>query len=235
MLSIAIVEDEDSDAKSLESCLNRYSLETGEKFGIVRFDSANALMENYKPMYDIIFMDIILPKMNGMDVAKRLRETDNTTTLIFVTNMIKFAVKGYEVDALDFIIKPIKYNAFVMKMKRAVSVAKNRKCCEVTINADGVLRVISATDIYYIEVNQHNVIYHTAYGKFTVKGSLKSIDKLLPKEIFARCNVCYSVNLRYVSEVQGNTVVVAGDRLYMSRAKRKPFLEALTDYLGRNK
>lgn len=234
MISIAIVEDEKEAQDALVGCIEKYGKENGEEFSIVRFDTATDLLKNYNSAYDIIFMDIVLPGMNGMTAAKKLRETDKDVTLIFVTNMVNFAVRGYEVNALDFIVKPVVYDPFSMKMDKAVDVVRSRTSAKVTIHANGMLKVIYASDISYIEVMRNSVTYHTTQGDFKVRSSMKDVESAFAGSSFVRCNVCYLVNLRYVTQVCGDCVTVGGDELHISRAKRKQFLEALTDYLGRS-
>ena len=233
MLSIAIIEDETAAAEMLISFINRYGKENGEEYGIVRYETAVAFLDNYKPVYDIVFMDIVLPKLNGMEAARKLREIDKSVTLIFVTNMVNFAVKGYEVGALDFIVKPIVYDLFLMKMDKAVDVVKNRNCPNIVIQYDGAIKVMPLSDITYIEVIRNTIIYHTTQGIYRLRSSMKEVENILSNENFVRCNVCYLVNLRYVKEVKGDTVTVDKDHLHISRARKKQFMEALTDYLGR--
>lgn len=235
MFKVAIVEDEISAADKLSACLRRYAGEKNLKFDIIRFGSAVDLLNNYAPIYDIIFMDIMLPYLNGMDAAKSLREMDGTVTLIFVTNMINFAVKGYEVDALDFIVKPVVYDFFAMKMNRAVKAAINRKGVgEVTIAIEGSMKILPVSELHYIEVSLHNLIYHSADGIYKTRGSMTAVEKQLRAFEFLRCNVCYLVNPLFVAEVAGDNVIMrSGEKLKISRAKKKEFMTKLTNFFGR--
>lgn len=121
MKNIAIIEDEEEALARIRGYLERFSSESGESFRIVVYGNAIDFLEKYKPNYDIVFMDIKLPNMDGMEAAKKLRALDRFVALVFVTNMKQFAVKGYEVDALDFIVKPVKYPDFVLKLQRVLA------------------------------------------------------------------------------------------------------------------
>lgn len=233
MISVVIVEDEVADRDALAACLERYGKETGEEFNIVYFPDAVSLLDNYGAVYDIIFMDIVLPKLNGMAAAKKLREIDKNVTLIFVTNMVNFAVRGYEVNALDFIVKPIVYDSFLMKMDKAVEAVRSKTGAHAVIHTEGSLKIVYAADIRYIEVMRNSVVYHTTGGDYKMRGSMKDAESIFSGDDFVRCNVCYLVNLRFVREVNGDEVNVGGDVLHISRAKRRHFLEKLTDYWGR--
>lgn len=120
MINIAMVEDSDSDAKVLTSYLGSYFGGEGIEYQISRYENSESFLAECKSGFDIVFMDIELPDGNGMDAAKKFRSIDEDAMIMFVTNMAQFAVNGYEVDAFDFIVKPVKYAAFVMKMNRAI-------------------------------------------------------------------------------------------------------------------
>lgn len=230
-LVIAVVEDDEADYLAFKSAIERYGAENHIGFAVDRFSTADMLFTVYKPVYDMIFMDIGLPGTDGFEVSKKLREIDKTVLLIFITNMSRFAVRGYEVGAFDFIVKPIKYGNFKIKLSRAVerlNVDADRK---IKIHSQDGLRIVSVSSIAYVEVVNRSLIYHTTDGNIVSYGSLKNVENVLPAKCFARCNSCYLVNLRYVYAVSGYTVTVAGDELAVSRAKKKEFLQALGAYM----
>lgn len=233
MIRTAIVEDEDSAAQVLTDCLNKYTEETGEVFSVERFNNAVTFLENYKDKYDIIFMDIEMEQMDGMTASRKLREIDKAVTLIFVTNMAQFAINGYEVDALDFIVKPVRYYDFVFRMKKAVSRIKSggQKYISINTTGGGFAKII-VNEIKYVEIMKHSVIYHTESGNFETYGTLKNVEETLSCSHFARCNSCYLVNLKYVNSVKEYTVDVAGEKLKVSQPKKKEFLRALNNYIG---
>lgn len=233
MIKIAILEDEDASAKRLTDAVNSYCGEHNIAVAIDRYDTAFKLLDHYRPIYDIIFMDIVLPSMNGIEAAKELRKTDDAVTIVFVTDMANLAVRGYEVNALDFIVKPVEYNSFARKFERALNAVRNRTSIDVCIQTDRTLKRISALKIYYIEIIHHKLIYHTEEGDFVSRGTLDELEKQLAPENFVRCNACYLVNMRFISEVAGDNVIVAGESLKISRTKKKAFMQVLTNYLGK--
>lgn len=230
--NIAIVEDEAAEAEILRSYFDRYSKENGTTFTITHFVSAETFLNRYRPVYDLILMDICLPKTNGMTAAVRLREIDQAVPLIFVTNMAQFAVKGYEVDAFDFVVKPVSYANFALKIRRLLSRLNARREGEILVTLSDHMVRLSASQITYIEISGHRIVYHTTGGEVNAYGNLKEVEAILDASVFVRCNSCYLVNLRYVQAIQGNMVVVAGNPLQISRPRRKAFIQALNDYLG---
>lgn len=230
--SIAVVEDSPAEAETLRRHFTRYTEERGVPFHVTYFTSGEEFLSKYRPIYDLVFMDIGLPKMTGMEAAARLRDMDKSVTLIFVTNMAQFAVKGYEVDAFDFVVKPVSYSNFALKLHRALNKLNTRRDTEVVISlSDQILR-LSASRIKYIEISGHNMVYHTTDGPIHAYGNLKDAEASLNSPMFVRCNNCYLVNLNYVQAIRGYTAVVDGDELQISRPRRKAFVQALNDYLG---
>lgn len=231
-ISAAIVEDDNLAAQELECCLSQFGRESGRTFSISRFDEAGSFLQNYEPRYDIIFMDIKMPGMDGMSAAEQLRQLDQVTILIFVTSMVQYAVRGYDVNAFDFIVKPINSTAFVMKMKRAMRALKLSRGSELVLSTGGITRVLPSSSIHYIEVMDHDLTYHTEQGVFSARGKLSSVEQKLPEESFFRCSISYLINLRYVTQFTGEQVCVAGQWLRVSRAKKKELAAAVAAYLG---
>ena len=114
MINVAIVEDEQEAVEYLSDCLHRYGEKTGETFSFTHFPEPITFLEKYKPVYDLVFMDIRMPMMDGMQAAKKLREADTSVLLVFVTRMGDYAIQGYDVGATAFIKKPISYFDFEM-------------------------------------------------------------------------------------------------------------------------
>lgn len=235
-MNIAIVDDENECIESLKSHIGRFFGEnplgggtTETSVCIDVFRDGDELIKDYKPKYDIIFMDIEMERVNGMKAARVIRETDEVTALIFVTRLARYAVRSYDVSALDFIVKPIDYYGFALKMKKAVRYCNSVRKNPIVIKCDAGMISLTERQIYYIEVLEHNVIYHTDKGDFSMFGSLKTEAERLGSD-FVFCNRCYIINLRHVEAVTDNIVTVHGKELVISRYKKKDFMEALVAY-----
>ena len=229
---IAVVEDDPAEANVLISYIQRYASAHGEEFEVKQFQDGNAFLNGYQPIFDLILMDIDLPGINGLDTAKCLRDLDQTVALVFVTNLARYAAKGYAVDAMDFLLKPVSYANFTVTVRRALLRCRRDYVPDILINlSDGVYR-ISASRIKYIEVTNHTLAYHTTEGELSSSGNLKDVESKLPPTQFVRCNRCYLVNLAFVRAVRGYRLVLDMDELQISRPKRAAVLEALNNYLG---
>ena len=206
MTRIAIVEDEAAVREQLAGYVQRYTRQYGTQFEVTMFTDGVEILEDYRPVYDIIFLDVEMQHLDGMETARRIRELDSDVLLIFITNMAQYAIKGYAVGALDYVLK--------------------------SVPVDGGMRRLDAAAIYYIEGEGHRVHFYTEDGDFSAPGALKALEEKLAGRLLARCNSGYLVNLAQVSGVQQNTVQVGPHELQISRPKRRTFLAALADYIG---
>lgn len=234
MYQIAIVEDELDAADALAAFLGRYATEREAEFEITRFTSAMEF-EVTRRRFDLVFMDIQMPGINGMEAAHLLRTYDEDTPIIFVTNLAQYAVKGYEVDALDFIVKPVTYYNFRMRMDKAMRHIRRNAGRSLTLTTRDGMRVVPLADIEYVEVSRHDLSYHI-YGEdapFVVYGSLKAFEEDVAGGPFVRISASCAVNMNQVRFVRGQTVIMkGGDTLYFSRSRRREALATITNFLG---
>ena len=232
MIQIAVVEDDPEYRRQLSDYLRQYEKESGEKFHITVFTDGDEIVEHYKADYDIILMDVEMTFMDGMTAAEKIHELDSEVVIIFITNMPQYAMKGYTVDALDYVLKPISYYAFSQRIDRALSRMKKRTIQYTIIPLKGGIKKLDIAKITYIEVQDHNLVYHTKEQDFLTKGVLSEAEEELREKHFFRCNKCYLVKLEYVETVQNNDVLVGDVWIQVSRAKKKALLDALNDYMN---
>ncbi len=232
MIRVAIVEDDVAEREKIQGYLHDFSLQEQVPFEIDPYPSGLNFIMGEMQGYDIVLMDIDMPGMNGMETAQALRRVDPAVILIFVTNMAQYAISGYEVDATDFILKPVNKYSFIIKLKRAVSRTAKKNDDVIRIKQEGTLHLVSLSSIKYLEVTGHYVIYHTAQGDFTEYTTLKEARKKINRPYFSQCNQSFLVNLRYLEAVSRETATVAGTEISISRKMRPDFLNTVTDFLG---
>lgn len=231
MINVAIVEDDDRAADKLQEYLHRYEAEYKYIFSIKKFKDGLSFLDGYSG-FDLIFMDIEMPFINGMEAATRLRQLDTKAILVFVTNMAQYALKGYEVDALDFIVKPLTYSDFTFKMKRAVKAVLSSKTDVAVIQLKDGIRRINTDDILYIEVHGHTLTYHLVDELLEMRGKLSEAKEKYKS--FLQCNNCYLINPVHVDWVKGYEVKVSEDILAISHPRKKEFLESLSAWISGN-
>ncbi len=234
MLKIKILEDQPEQMNRLTEMLRRYAEAHADfAYELQTYTEGIALLTDYRCDTDLLFMDIQLPDILGIEAAKKIRQMDERVMIIFITMLTQYAIEGYTVGAFDYVLKPVRYDEFTAKMDRARRMlAHQRSSLSLELRTKEDIRRISANDITYIEVANHDILVHTDREVIRQWGSLKSYEDQLAQAHFVRCNACYLVNLRYVQGVSGDTVRVGGEELAISRAKRKDFLNALARYKG---
>lgn len=236
MIQIAIVEDKLRDYKLLNECLEKYEEEENEQFSVVYFKDAIDFVSDYHYTFDLIFMDIAMPDLDGIKAAEKIRKKDNNVELVFVTSMAQYAIQGYDVSARFFIVKPIVYEEFKDKMERIVSIIKKKRSDKFLILSRPREKVkVFCKDIRYIEVFQHDVVFHTSDEEIHVRSTLSEVEKKLDEPNFIRINSCYIVNLDFVSKVKESAVFIDDVSLPVSYAKKKAFMRAFADYVSSGK
>lgn len=173
MLKIAVVEDQQEVRDELCRFIRQYAAENSLQVEVLPIEDGAVIAEHYEPGYDIIFMDVEMPGLDGFGAAEKIRAVDADAVLVFVTNMAQYAIKGYEVDALDYVLKPVNYYQFCTKLSRAVQRVQRRRGGQVVLQlAGGGMQVLSTGDIYYLETHDRLLWYHTTKGEFSVRASL---------------------------------------------------------------
>lgn len=235
---IAVVDDEEEAFNILKGYFDEYAKEHDVQFDCTWFSNPIVFLTSYAAHYDILFLDVAMPHMNGIEAAHKIRQVDTDLLIVFVTNMKQYAIRGYEVDADDFILKPISYYDFTMKLDRVRQKIENRRMAtKIRINDGGTLRFLPVSDIRYIEVARHQLVYHTVEKDYEVRGTLSAVENFLCRNNFARVNKYCIVNLYFIDGIDGYTLYISNgekksDETTISRQRKKEFIQTLNSYLG---
>lgn len=234
MVNIAVLEDDPEDFHALQALIEQYKAEKDIAIELTWFTGGLQLLDAGTAKFDILFLDIEVPNINGMDTAKRIRKTDAEVAIIFTTRLAHYAIKGYDVDALDFLVKPVRYKSLCFRLDKAIRSIENKKGKFVTIISNRNMLRLNTDDIYYIEANRHKLIYYTVSGCYeTSDSTFTQVAQSYAPMHFVPCHNSFLCNLKHVSGVTKEEAVVAGEHLKISRGQRKNFLEALTAYWGK--
>ena len=231
MIRVAIVEDDQHFSTQLRDFLQTYSRENGVEFQITTFSDGDEITENYRAEYDIILMDIQMRFMDGMTAAEKIRTSDDEVTILFITSAPQYAIRGYRVGAMDYILKPIEYKAFSESLSRAVRNLKKKSGKFIMINVRGGRRKLEAGQIRFVEVFDHDLVIHTLTEDIETKGSMNAVETELMGESFYKCSKGCLVNLQYVDGMVGSEIVIGDDRISVSRARKKGMIDALNEYM----
>ena len=232
MIRIAIVDDEKAMLHELENNLKQYGEEYNEDFNISLFSDGDEILDQYRAQYDIILLDIQMQFVNGLEAAKKIREQDKEVSIIFVTNMTQFAVQGYKVDAMDYVLKPVSYTSLSKCITKAIEKVRRNKTRFITVPVKNGVYRIDVSDIYYVESQKHVLVFHTRLGEFKTYGKMIEAEQQLEQINFYRGNKGYLINLSQVIGIKNNQVILPGEQLPLSRSRKNSFLEALAGYWG---
>lgn len=232
-MKIAIVDDEPKQAELIRGFVMRYAAEHGWEADVRVFSGALDLVSDYAGEFDLVFMDIDMPMMNGLAASGMIRESDGRVQIVFVTNLACHAIDGYKVGALDFLVKPVGYGdvAFeIAKAERRMELAPDYIWLHTT---DGIKKLPSG-EIVCLQTEGHNIVVSVrGGGQLRVRAALKSFEDRLCGRGFIRCDHCALVNMRYIAAVSGSEILLeGGGKLFISRRRKKEFMNGFMDYIA---
>ena len=211
-MRIAICEDNKEHMEILEEMVNGWAKRENEQVAIGRYQSAEQFLFCMKdePHYDFAFLDIQMSKINGLQLAKMIREEDRLIFLVFTTALKKYAPKGYEVSAFRYLIKPLQENEVFQALTKASQMIEDRKREAVIVTRGDESRRIFKDDICYIEVDNHHIILHLRDETIRFKAKLKEFETQFREPQFCKCHRSYIVNLRYTGKISKEGVEIDG-------------------------
>lgn len=170
--------------------------------------------------------------INGMDTARKIREFDSNLEIIFMTSFAEFMQEGYEVKAYRYILKPISEVKISKNILPCINEIIKKRNNYLTINIKNQVDRIPIDSIIYIETARPNILIYTDDNMYTSKMSISKIDNIISEYGFFRCHNSYIVNLKLVESMNGNTVVVGGKDIPISKYRAKGLKLAITNILG---
>lgn len=231
VFNVAIVEDCPEEMKKLCEFFKRYGKDNADTvFNLYTFADGDEVCENFKCQYDVILMDIQMKRVDGLKAAEYLRRFDDRVEIIFVTNCTQYAIGGYKVHALNYILKPMSYSVFCAEVKRFTRSLVNKKESFLLISLRNDTIRLALNEIVFVECVKHKIIFHTKDGEYEIFGTMKDYESRLEKNHFFRCNSGYLINLMMVNGVKDDMVNVGGYDLKISRPRKKQFMEKLADF-----
>lgn len=232
MINIGICDDELYCRSNIKDILKEILSSYPINYNIYEFSSGEELLNNYPKDLDILIMDIQMKTINGMDTARKIREFDQNLEIIFMTSFVEFMQEGYEVKAYRYILKPINERKISKNILPCINEIVKKRNNYLTINVKNYVDRIKIDSIIYIETDRPNILIYTHDNMYTTKMSISKIEKILSEYGFFRCHNSYIVNLKLVESMNGNTVVVDGKDIPISKYRVKNLKLAITNILG---
>lgn len=222
MIKVAVCDDEldwrEKTAKLIREYFDKYS---EIPMRINTFETGQALIEDveFNGFYDIYVLDVIMPELNGVQLAERLRMKKDNGIIIFLTTSKEYAVDSYMVDAFHYLLKPIKKEYLYDALKKAAEKLLKRRTKAISVKKKCDTKLVSFDEIYYVELVRKCLCFHVVNGENVTSTSqrisfMEAIAPLFTDERFAPCGASFAINLFYVKSVEKNMIVFSdGTRL----------------------
>ncbi|BDR83364.1 response regulator, virR [Clostridium tetani] len=233
MYNIAICEDNSIHSNEIVNLFNQYSINENIKFNIDMFSTGKQLLIHGYNDYDVIILDIQMNEINGIEVAKIIRKTNNYVKIVFITALEKYWPEGYNVNAFRYILKPINEDIFYNEIKNLITDINKRKIF-IPVENNGNIKKILISSIKYLEISNRKVIIHTDSGNYISTYKLKYWNEKLSSFSFANPHSSFLVNMNYVMEMDREKVTLLdGEYIYFSQRKFKNFKEKFIEFLAK--
>lgn len=228
-MKIAICDDETEDLKIIQSYCSKYNptIPTGV------FQSGEALLEAYKSsFYDLVFLDIEMGQMNGLEVGGKLINMPQKPVIVFTTHSLNYAVRGYGI-AMRYLPKPITYDVFSNVMELALERILPKK---ISVLSNGEQVFIPISEILYFEILRRQLFVHLNSGeKLSMRGTLTELISQVSQRTFVQPHKSYYINMEYVDRLtKQNIVMTNGDLIPIGRSKKDYFQLRLSEYVKGN-
>jgi DNA-binding LytR/AlgR family response regulator len=218
-IKIAVCDDDKFYTEKIEKSLNAWFSDKNRSCSIETFSSASGIFSE-KADFDLILLDIDMPEITGIEAAEKLRNTDKTTAIVFVSNMQSFVFETIKYKPFRFIRKQFLDNELDEMLEAFIKTGENIYF-EVT-DENGRLCSVKATDISYIEAFRHDIVIHAAKKSYKANKTLSELEKILCESGFIRIHKSFLVNYRSIYEIAGGYAVTdSGDKLTISRYRIK--------------
>lgn len=228
---IGICDDEAIIRDELLRLCSQYKASNLPDFEVICFSSGEELLACNRPI-DILFLDIQMKRINGMKAAEKIREKDESMTIIFLTGFRRFMQAGYRVRAYRYLLKPISEQMFFQTLTEAINdITKNMKAI---VGLDGDVSFVKLKDIMYIEYMNRNTVVRTNARTYESTTTMSEWEKILSTGDFFRVHKAYIINLDYVNEIGKEIRLDNGEKVEVAVRQIGKLKKACKAYRKRN-
>ncbi len=231
-MRIAICDDEEKYRIQLKTVLDKLLINTDDD--IETFSDGNILVLKFaESPFDLVFLDIEMPEIDGITLARKLRAVSEKVFIVFLTGHVEYALEGYEVNVLRYLTKPVDID----KLKEVLNYVRDKigSARQIIIREDGEEIILNVNDVVYIESMNQNVRIVTTTGEHTIRYNIGDFEEQLKDDGFFRSHRGYLISLSKVKKLIKTDVVLDGGAdeivLPVSRSNIKPLKDALYSYV----
>jgi DNA-binding LytR/AlgR family response regulator len=227
-LRVALCEDTPVDADLLIALIDLSEI----PYILERFPSGEALLETFeKEKYDLIFLDVYMGELTGVQTAERIRDIDTQVVIVFTTTSDDFTREGYRLNAYKYLLKPVVSEDVIDALELATLKRDKAQGATLTIVTDNIPVIIPLNDIIYVESNNRKSIICTEQEAYASNMTIDALEKLLPPPRFLRSHRSYIVNLDHVDDLEEDFIMDNGDIAYVAVKHHRKIQHAYDDYL----
>lgn len=233
-MRIGICDDEEAQRRYLKQLAEQWAFKSGEKAVCDCYPDSEAFLFAWEEdkSYDVLLLDIEMKEMNGMELARRIRQEDEDIALVFITGYEEYIGQGYEVSALHYLLKPVDEEKLYRVLDRAMASRRREGIRQLFETAEGWLS-IALNDIWYVEAFAHYCTLHLKDCEYQVKKSIGSMEELFTAYgiSFVKPHRSYLVNLKFVTSILKEELIMDdGRRIPVSRRNYRQINEAFFGY-----
>lgn len=217
---IAICDDEPEQVQALKAVVDAWGKENRVRCAVACFPSAEAFWFAYEadPVCDILLLDVEMPGMSGMDLARRLRAAGSRLEIVFITSHFEFVGEGYEVDARHYLVKPVAGEKLCTVLSRAAERLAEEPPY-VVFSCEGETVKLYEAEVLYAESFLHDLVIHARTGEYRIRETISSFAQRLSEDFF-QTHRSYLVNLRAIVRIGRTSVTLEnGAALPLARGK----------------
>lgn len=235
MLEIALCDDEEYELNQLHTMILKYCKERNIKVSVSPYTNGEALLHSPKK-YQVIFLDIKMDQISGIEIGKKIRENDKRVKIIYATNFTNYQNDAFSVRAFGYLVKPVQYEAICKQLDDVIeySELENIKTT-FTFDTDAGIKTLNVQDIYYFEACNHKIEIVTKERTFKVSDSIINILNNFKSYGFSMPHKSYVINLFYVSSIRGYEILLtSGNTIPISQKRAVEFKNEFHSYLKNN-
>ena len=231
-MRLAVCDDESSQRLILIDAISKHGT-LGDDVSVDEFPDGSSLVGSHRKLpYDIIFLDIQMPVMDGLKAAQCIRREDRSAIIVFITNYQQYVLQTFKIEAFDYLLKPIASNQVCEVLERALRKHQSLHC-KAKFNNKGDAIVLDVNDIAFIESYGRRITLGTRERKFECSGNLNEFEKQLKPYGFCRCHQGFLVNMSFIEGIDGTSFLVSNGRhVPVSVRRRQECLKAYNQYLA---
>ena len=235
-LNIAICDDEMTDIEILKESISRYNIATNNNIITSSFTSSQHLISDFSEhSYDLVLLDIEMPKINGIELARYLREIDDDLFIVFTTSYPKYMHDSFEVQPFQFLTKPIEYDAVFKLFNDIIAKVERSSKNIVIVDAENEKHFVTLKDILFIssmKENKSHVRYQLSNGELISKGTLSDIENKLAARGFISPSRGFLVNVNHIKTINANNIILNDDyKIPVSRRRAKDLHQIYSQFI----